>query len=429
MIVGEKLAQTYNGLSKILNPETIVIIGPNHYQNEKSNIQTCKSCKFQSIDGLVSINSKLSQKLVDSNFASYQDDTFIKEHAIYSHTPYIKKAFPNAKILPIILKWETPQKRTKELAQWLSKNLPDNSLVIASVDFSHYNPETVANFHDISSFSTIANFDFQNIYNLEIDSPASISTITELMNIKKYNSTERIFHTNNQNYRTKTLDSTTSHQFIAFHKGNIKQKKTITIMSIGNINDKLKSNLSFHQNFQWNINAQTPNTETNPYLTEIRGIEDRFLVGSDFLVFDLPTNTCTTKEQNSIKISFCKFNQSKDIKKQLKTIKKQKEIKNNHIYLQYNFNTKTLTKSQKDLTKRFIDYGVDIFIGKGIKKPLPIEKYKNSIIAYSLGDFITNTKTSNGTILGIALSQKNIKTFKFPIIIKNGKPELIKNKI
>gem|GEM_PF-1248673 len=426
MIVAPEIAKFYKGLSKVIDPDVIVIISPNHYQNGDENIQTCQNCLYKTIDGELLLDKDLIDKMIKDGLAVAKDETFIKEHGISNHAPFIKRFFPNAKVVPIVLKWETSQEETVVLSKWLQNNLPKNSLVIASVDFSHYLPLEEANFHDISSYTTIKNFDYDNIYDLEIDSPPSISTITHLMEDFGYMYVQRFNHTNNQDYRSTPQVSTTSHQFIAFTNGQKQIEKSATILSFGNIATESSGGLGFYDNYRWNINSKNQKSEVSPYLRDIRGDEDRFLVGADYLVFDLPQNNCTMKDQNNLKISFCKFDQKDKINEQIKTIKKQKLDGANYVYLLYKFDDSKLSNADKNAVKKIINSGVDIFIGRGIKDSLPIEKIGTSIVAYSLGDFITlpTVQYSEGNILGIALSKNGIKTFLFPITIEKGYPKI-----
>lgn len=426
MIVAPEIAKFYNGLTKVIDPEVIVIISPNHYQNGDDDLQTCQNCLYKTIDGELSLDKALINKMIQDGVAVANDETFIKEHGISNHSPFIKRFFPKAKMVPIVLKWETSQEETVVLSEWLLNNLPKNSLVIASVDFSHYLPLEAANFHDIASYATIKNFDYDNVYDLEIDSPPSISTIMHLMEDSGYLNVGRFKHTNNQDYRTISLDSTTSHQFIAFTKGQKQVEKSVTILSFGNIVAESANGLGFYDNYRWNIDSEDYGSEINPYLRDIRGDEDRFLVGADFVVFDLPETSCTVKQQNDLKISFCKFDQNENNEEQLRIIKKQKTDGADYVYLLYQFNNSELITKDKNDVKKLVNNGVDVFIGRGLKGLLPIEKIGNSIIAYSLGDFITpsTVKHSEGNILGIALSEEGVQTFLFPITVDNGYPKM-----
>ncbi|MDD5032467.1 MAG: AmmeMemoRadiSam system protein B, partial [Patescibacteria group bacterium] len=100
------------------------------------------------------------------------------EHAITSEVAFIKKTFPQAKFLPIILKPGVSPEQARELAKKLfelGKN--EKILVLASVDFSHYKDSQTARENDQESIAAIRTSALDKIYGLDIDSPAAIYTL------------------------------------------------------------------------------------------------------------------------------------------------------------------------------------------------------------------------------------------------------------
>jgi len=407
MIAAYELAKFYNGLSKVADPQTIYIIGPNHYETGSADIQTCDNCIYKtSLNGLDSdlqVNSEIAQELVKEKIAEIYDKSFEKEHSIFSHAAYVKKYFPNAKIVPIILQWKIPKEEVLKLSSWLDKNLSDNDLVIASVDFSHYQTKEVSDFHDQSSFASISNFDFNNIYDLEIDSPSSIYLLLDLMKKKGYEKAERFAHTNLQDFMEEKQARTTSHQFFGFFNGKNEIVKGISVLSFA---DFPQTNfLGLIDNWNWNRDYNQEKDETGfKYLKDIKGEEDRFLTGSDFNIFDLNDGKCDMKKQNGLTISFCKF--SEDVKYKddslvgIKAAKKSSDF----VYLLYQFSGEDLTNKRKSLAKKMADSGADVFVGRGIKEVTPFENYKGKSMFYSSKDII----------IGLYFTPDKIDLYQFP---------------
>ncbi|MFA6992395.1 MAG: AmmeMemoRadiSam system protein B [Candidatus Gracilibacteria bacterium] len=393
MIVAYELAKFYNGLSKVANPSTVYVIGPNHYETGAADIQTCDNCIYKTtLDGLDSnlvVNKEVVKKLARETIAEIYNKSFEKEHSIFSHAAYIKRYFPDAKIVPIILQWEIPEEEVLELSSWLNENLSDDDLVVVSVDFSHYQTKEVADFHDQSSFTSISNFDLDNVYDLEIDSPSSIYLLLDLMKKKGYEKTKRFAHTNLQDFMKERQTRTTSHQFIGFFLGKNEVVKGISVLSFGNPQNK---DLGLVDNWNWDRDAEPKKDD-----------EDRFLTGSDFNVFDLDDGKCETRKQNGLTISFCKFSEDGEYEEDLfKTIKTAKSSAD-FVYLLYQFSEEDLTKQRKDFAKKTIDNGVDIFIGRGIKEVLHSESYHGKSLFYSLGD----------TILGLYLTPDKVDIYNY----------------
>ena len=294
MIAAEQITKFYKGLSKVIDPELVIVVGPNHYENGSANIQTCKTCLYKTEKGDTELDDEFIDDIIDDGIASLQDDTFIKEHAIFSHTPFIKNFFPEAKIVPLVLQWEMPVDEVLKLSEWLDENLPDDTLIIASVDFSHYISLEAANFHDRSTFASISNFDFENIYDLEVDSPSSIYLILDLMKRRGFNSAERLEHTNLDQFLSQPSGYSTSHQYFAFYEGETLPVAGISVMLLNGITD-----LGVVDNWNWDRVVRKPEDDVLYYL---RGNEDRFLTGSDYLIFDFECHDLT---QNGMKIKFC----------------------------------------------------------------------------------------------------------------------------
>lgn len=302
IIVASEINKFYKSLAKVASPKLFVIIGPNHYQSGVADVQTCYDCVYKTTEGEVKADKKTASLLVNNGVASRDDKTFQNEHAIFSHAPFIKRYFPNAEILPIVFQWKTPKEEVDKTVDWLTKNFAnrDDIFFIASVDFSHYMPKNVADLHDESSFATISNFDFNNIYDLEIDSPSSIYAIEKLMKNFGYQNVERLAHTNTQDFLKTPITRTTSHQFITFSKGSQnKTEKTITALFLNGTFKNLR--LDILNSWNWMPKAALK----YPELNSIRGEEDRFLMGFDYVVFDLPKGECKSYFQNGLKINFC----------------------------------------------------------------------------------------------------------------------------
>lgn len=460
MIVAEELAKTYQKLARIMQPSLIVIISPNHYENGTSPVQTCTSCEYHTIQGTPIINAKLSKKLIRDGIATEEPTTFANEHGVHAHTPFIKNFFPSATILPITLKWETSPETTIQLSEWLDTNIPADALVIASVDFSHYIPVEHANFHDVSSYATIKNFDYQNIYDLEIDSPPSISTITHLMEKRGYMQVERFAHTNNQQFRATPLEETTSHQFMSFLKGEKQPEKSFTILATGNIPEDQKQNddgtrLGFYSDYRWNIHwekdmMKPDSTKLNPWLKNFRGKEDRMIVGADAVIFDLKSQTgadskadskaepCQRRTQNEIHISFCALETSSeglanDLQKWTIAMQNEQALHGpgRSIFISLDDSKHPIPDSEwKRISHDLIDHtGAAIIIGKNSFKKSPVttaEHYSKSTIIRSLGDFITSpaVPVSSGSIAKIVITKPGIEARLYPVDITNGHPRL-----
>ncbi|MCK5320439.1 AmmeMemoRadiSam system protein B [Candidatus Parcubacteria bacterium] len=167
--------------------ETIILIGPNHFSAGKSKIIS-SSRNWQTPYGILEYDKDVINELLRFNKIKIEENIFEKEHAINSEVAFIKKTFPNAKFVPLVLRDNVDKKIATELALRLADIAKDKKvLILSSVDFSHYKDNLTAQKNDEISIEAIETFNFNEIYNLDIDSPASIYT---LLKFGELNNTE-----------------------------------------------------------------------------------------------------------------------------------------------------------------------------------------------------------------------------------------------
>ena len=145
----------YNGLE----PEKIVLISPNHFHSQTKEMLTiCKSANVIYNSNTRKLSSKLSGLWIKCNksgeiFEQWWDSLKTNEHWIWEHFQWINKYFPNSEVLPII----SPCFQLSAVENVLTslKGLNWNILVIASVDFAHYQNEQQTLQHDQKSIETL----------------------------------------------------------------------------------------------------------------------------------------------------------------------------------------------------------------------------------------------------------------------------------
>lgn len=418
-ITATVVAGFYRGLSAKVSPERIIIIGPNHYETGRGNIITAASCVYETVYGSLEIDRDASGKLVQVSAAVCDDTVFENEHSIYFHSPFIKKFFPRAKILPVLVKWDTPRIELDALASVLETLADDHTLVISSVDFSHYNMRYSAEYHDAASYAAIMNFDYDRIFSCEIDSPGSIYVLQRIMTAAGSMRCERIRHTNSEDFIGRTIDNTTSHQYFAFYQGKPEYRKTAAILAAGNIlpGDNL---LCIQTQWKWD-RSYKPETDssTMQYLRYIRGEEDRFLSGYDLYIFDMPAgNPEMNLKINGLDVRLIRVDlDGTAVRKLVK--KSAKQSCTVAIVYSKSWQNINLKKTGRSLVSK----GADVVIFKNTPGAPRYEYYKSRLIVYSLGDFITPGIDSSGELCQIMVSSSEIKSNFIPLTIIKGYPQ------
>lgn len=273
LLVKGKIANFFTGLQK-QNIRTVVLVGPNHFEAGADNILS-STAKWQTPYGDLLPNDKLIKALIKSNDLQLDDKVFAGEHSISGLVPFIKKSLPQAKIVPIILKYNTSSQEIEDLAMSLAAQLGDDSLVLASVDFSHYMPALVADFHDDKSQAVIENIDFKQTKNLEVDSPASLALVLKYAALRQVEQANLLWQTNSSRL-IKQLDTPgTSHQFFYFTKGTKKTNHIANFLFFGDIM------------LDRNVGAKIAKNGLPSLLDNLAGQEKRFFMGSDVVSANL----------------------------------------------------------------------------------------------------------------------------------------------
>ena len=234
LIVKDKIAAFFKGIEEN-NYETIVLIGPNHFGRGKSKVMASET-RWSTPYGFLEPDLILIDKLKNLSVLRAEEPPFDYEYSISGLVSFIKKYFPDSKFVPIILRANITPQESSDLAKTLFDSVGNkNVLVLASVDFSHYQPVSVADFHDLKSNSVIQSFDFDRIYDLEIDSPPSVYVLLKYLELIKTEEGDLIFSTNSGALIGKNDIPTTSHNFFYFQKGEKSDKKLINFLFFGDL--------------------------------------------------------------------------------------------------------------------------------------------------------------------------------------------------
>ncbi len=175
-LVASFRSEFFNTVSTHISPpDTIILVSPNHYSTGRGRIQTTDK-SWTVLNGTVEPNKKIVRALIDNSIATDEPISFTDEHGIYNILKDIHAYFPNARIVPIILK-QLSEDSLDTLHQKLLDTCAD-CLLIASVDFSHYQPALLADIHDARTLRFLQNLDIRNLLTeAEVDSGSSLALL------------------------------------------------------------------------------------------------------------------------------------------------------------------------------------------------------------------------------------------------------------
>lgn len=142
--------------------DRVVIISPNHFGYGFNLIQTTDvintvekkldKLSLEMVKSAPDLDKVWIKDLADSQIAWIEPKFYSLEHGVFTEYPFIKEYWPKAKVVPIIIKRNTPQDKLDDLVkdlEKLDKESGDQTLFLFSMDFTHYTGEEFAVQNDL----------------------------------------------------------------------------------------------------------------------------------------------------------------------------------------------------------------------------------------------------------------------------------------
>ncbi|HNX40072.1 MAG TPA: MEMO1 family protein [Methanothrix sp.] len=159
---GQVAAEVYSRLPKA---ETYVLIGPNHH-GLGSPVALSRD-SWETPLGIVESDQDLADALA-GGIIDYDETAHQPEHSLEVQIPFLQRRFAGAdfKILPVCMglqDLETAVEVGQEIAA-AAKKVSRKAIVIASSDFTHYEPQETARKVDSQLLEAVLNMDVSDLY-------------------------------------------------------------------------------------------------------------------------------------------------------------------------------------------------------------------------------------------------------------------------
>lgn len=214
--------------------KTVILVSPNHYSTGRYDIETTDT-EWKVDGGTIQPNQEVITALLAAN-AHKEPDAFANEHGIKLLLGDIKNTFPEANIVPVIFKMNTREKDIEQLHGALLENCHD-CLMVASVDFSHYQPALLAELHDSVSIRLLQNRDASGLLTKsEVDSPPALALLTKWA--ESHGTKKFVLHDHtNSGILAKNNDiETTTHVFGWYESGaSVEPEKSVSFIMGGDM--------------------------------------------------------------------------------------------------------------------------------------------------------------------------------------------------
>lgn len=195
---------------------TIFIIGPDHYMQASNKIVTTRN-SYKIKEGCLHINKEFVDELIKSDNITIDNDVFETEHSIGGVIPFISAFNTNIEIVPLVVRSDLSLEEIDEIAGLLSE-YSDNSIFIASVDFSHYLTINKALDNDNETIKLIKEKNYKSLMNLDngyLDSPEALILLMKTMDYTENSNMTILGHGTSRDYLPEaTKDITTYYSLI-----------------------------------------------------------------------------------------------------------------------------------------------------------------------------------------------------------------------
>jgi AmmeMemoRadiSam system protein B len=158
-------ANSFYALSSRGTPDLVVVLGPNHY-GLGTGVATPESDAWETPLGEVQVDTQAARRLLlESHLVDTDDASHWREHSIEVQVPFLQFTFGSSfKLLPISMAMQDISTAI-DVGDHLGRLLRDKDFIlIASSDFTHYEPAADAKRKDEEAIARIVDFDVPGLY-------------------------------------------------------------------------------------------------------------------------------------------------------------------------------------------------------------------------------------------------------------------------
>lgn len=437
-----------------MRPKTVILVSPNHYESGQANLQTTGKV-WQASQGSILPNLHVIDAMKKDGGASEETASFQNKHGIKLVLDDVRDTFPNATIVPLIIKRATSRGEIERLEHVL-KQTCNACVLVASVDFSHYQPALLAKLHDDATERSLDNLDVPGLLKTEVDSPAALA----LMATWARDAGTRRFvlknHTDSGELSSNPDEESTSHFFGWYQTGSQTiPPEGVTFLVGGQMEPTATNPIGsldqLGERVLWGTDASivsvdsplaTPAIAAFKFL-HVNGLADagkntsvsaaitdalakaniRILGQTSTAGGNMPTSFAGEHLILKVINADARGPQAGIIS----TIKNVKEDPHNRVLIVTDW-AATDTDRQHELAHTWVDAGADLVIGTNPDIGMKSELYRGTPIVYGLGPLLpadtAATQNQLGLLLAGEFTDTRLSLFGLPVEFHQGKPQL-----
>ncbi len=212
MYSGRTAAYSFKQLSD--KTEKVFVLGTAHKYPLKG-ASVSEYDYYNSPLGKIKVSDCIKNILKESTIVNVEEADY-GEHSIEIEIPFLQRVLGNFELIPIIV----GRVDSKEFSEVLEKYYDDKSVIVASVDLSHFHTYDEAKKLDGYSIDCILNLNAEGIKQAEIDSPYAIMALIELAKRKKWK--VKLLDYKNSGDIIKDKESVVGYSSIVFYEPEVK---------------------------------------------------------------------------------------------------------------------------------------------------------------------------------------------------------------
>jgi len=200
--------------------KTIILFSPNHQDIGDTSVLTSKIA-WDTPTGKILPEIDVIQKLIQKDYISIDEDVLDNEHGIAGLLPFVTHYDSDIRVVPLILRRNITREQIQDLSQSLASMVDDKTVVVASVDFSHYLNSMQAEENDIDTLKAMKEKNYDKLLQMNsnhLDSPEAITVLLQIMEQLNIKSSEILHHTNSGRLMDEPFAETTSYFGMIFTK-------------------------------------------------------------------------------------------------------------------------------------------------------------------------------------------------------------------
>lgn len=214
MVGGQFIADVF---SQAKDVDTVLVIGPNHWEKGSSSIITSDS-NWVTAKGRVPVDMNFVNGLRSNEIATAENDVIGNDHSIGNILPFIAYYLPSASVVPIIFKKNISQDKLEKLLYYIANQKSNKILVVGSVDFSHYLTAQQSEKKDAITIKAILDKDYSKISGFDNDNLDSPLTLNTLLKATDMLGSNRLLWRNSNSFKVLNgdINNTTSYFELVF---------------------------------------------------------------------------------------------------------------------------------------------------------------------------------------------------------------------